>query len=93
MAPSLEEFVQQLADSGLMSAADVERIKRLLARAGLPTDARDVPIAAALAYMKMDKKVQAGRIRLVVPRAIGESFMSADYPDAALERTLAACFG
>jgi 3-dehydroquinate synthase len=80
-------------ECGLMSAADVERIKRLLARAGLPTDARDVPIAAALAYMKMDKKVQAGRIRLVVPRAIGESFMSADYPDAALERTLAACFG
>jgi 3-dehydroquinate synthetase len=43
--------------------------------------------------MKMDKKVQGGRMRLVVPRAIGECFISADYSDAALQRTLAACFG
>jgi 3-dehydroquinate synthase len=80
-------------ESGLMSAADVERIKRLLLRADLPTDAREVTVAAALANMRMDKKVQAGRIRLVVPRAIGECFISADYSDAALQRTLAACFG
>jgi hypothetical protein len=28
-----------------------------------------------------------------VPRAIGECFISADYSDAALQRTLAASFG
>jgi hypothetical protein len=28
-----------------------------------------------------------------VPRSIGECFISVDYPDAALQRTLAACFG
>jgi 3-dehydroquinate synthase len=80
-------------ESGLMSAADVERVKRLVERAGLPSDAREVTVAAARAHMKMDKKVQGGRIRLVVPRAIGECFVSADYEDAALERTLAASFG
>ncbi len=80
-------------ECGLMSAADVDRIRRLLVRAGLPTDTREVPLAVALEHMKMDKKVERGRIRLVVPRAIGECFISADYPDAALERTLAACFG
>jgi 3-dehydroquinate synthase len=77
----------------LMSAADVERIKRLLIRTGLPTNAREVTVAAALEHMKLDKKIQAGRIRLVVPRAIGECFVSADYSDAALQRTLAASFG
>jgi 3-dehydroquinate synthase len=76
-----------------MSATDVERIKRLLVRAGLPIDTHEVTLAAALEHMKMDKKVQGGRIRLVVPRAIGECFISADYSDAALQRTLAACFG
>ena len=76
-----------------VAAADVERIKRLLVRADLPTDTREVTVAAALEHMKMDKKVQGGRIRLVVPRAIGECFISADYSDAALQRTLAACFG
>jgi 3-dehydroquinate synthase len=80
-------------ECGLMSAADVDRVRRLLVRAGLPTETRDVSIAAALEHMKMDKKVERGRIRLVVPRAIGECFVTADYPDAALERTLTACFG
>jgi 3-dehydroquinate synthase len=80
-------------ESGLMSASDVERIKRILVRIGLPTDTREVTVAAALEHMKMDKKVQGGRIRFVVPRAIGDCFVSADYSDAALQRTLAACFG
>jgi 3-dehydroquinate synthase len=80
-------------ESGLMPAHDVERIKRLLVRAGLPTDAREVSAAAALEHMRMDKKVQGGRMRFVVPRAIGDCLISADYSDAALQRTLAACFG
>jgi 3-dehydroquinate synthase len=80
-------------ECGLMPATDVERIKRLLVQAGLPIDAHQVSVAAALEHMKMDKKVQGGRIRLVVPRSIGECFISVDYPDAALQRTLAACFG
>jgi 3-dehydroquinate synthase len=80
-------------ESGLMSASDVERIKRILVRIGLPTDTREVTAAAALDHMKIDKKVQSGRIRFVVPRAIGDCFISADYSDAALQRTLAACFG
>lgn len=80
-------------ECGLMAAADVKRIKGLLTRAGLPTEVRDISIAAAAEHMRMDKKVQGGRIRLVVPRAIGACFVSADYPDAALHRALAACFG
>jgi 3-dehydroquinate synthase len=76
-----------------MSGSDVERIKRILMRIGLPTDTREVTVAAVLEHMKIDKKVQGGRIRFVVPRAIGECFVSADYSDAALQRTLAACFG
>jgi len=79
-------------ECGLMSGLDVERVQRLLERAGLPTDAREVTVAAARAHMKMDKKVKGGRVRLILPRAIGECFLSADYSDAALERTLAACF-
>jgi len=43
--------------------------------------------------MKIDKKVQSGRIRLVMLRGIGESYVTADYPDAALQRTMQAYFG
>jgi 3-dehydroquinate synthetase len=43
-----------------------------------------------LEHMRIDKKVQEGRVRFVLLRAIGASFLSAEYPDAALHRTLTA---
>jgi 3-dehydroquinate synthase len=39
--------------------------------------------------MRIDKKVVGGRLRLVLLRAIGTAFLTADYPEAALARTLA----
>jgi 3-dehydroquinate synthase len=43
--------------------------------------------------MRIDKKVQSGRIRLILLRKIGEAFITADYPESALERTLREYFG
>jgi 3-dehydroquinate synthase len=43
--------------------------------------------------MGIDKKVKAGRIRLVLLRALGNAYLSADYPDAELGATLRAHFG
>ncbi|MFO7277962.1 MAG: 3-dehydroquinate synthase [Pseudomonadota bacterium] len=80
-------------ECGLMSDADVKRLAALLERAGLPTEAREVEAAAAFEHMRIDKKVQAGRIRLVLMRGIGESFVTAQYDDGALRRTLEAHFG
>ncbi len=78
--------------AGLMSAADVARIERLLARAGLPTRANDVSGAAALDAMRIDKKAKAGRMRFVLMRGIGQSFLTAEYPEDALSATLAERF-
>jgi 3-dehydroquinate synthase len=78
---------------GFLGAAEVERVNRLLQRAGLPTSARDVAADAVLERMQLDKKVQDGRVRLVLLRSIGEAYLSADYPPAALRATLQACFG
>ncbi len=78
---------------GLLSAADVERIRRLLVRTGLPLDATAVGAAQALDLMRMDKKVLGGRIRLVLLQRIGAALVSADYADETLQTTLAAHFG
>jgi 3-dehydroquinate synthase len=48
--------------------------------------------ASALDHMRIDKKVKAGRIRLVLLRSIGDSFVTADYSEPALLRTLDAYF-
>jgi 3-dehydroquinate synthase len=77
-------------ESGLMDGAAVQRVKRLLEAAGLPTEERSLTPDTVLEHMRIDKKVQGGRIRLVLLRGIGSCFVSADYEDAALRRTLQA---
>jgi len=78
---------------GMLASADVVRIERLLKRAGLPLDTRAIKADAAHELMRLDKKVQAGRIRLVLLRQIGEACVTAEYPDDALAATLAGHFG
>ncbi len=77
---------------GWLDAADVERVRALLVRAGLPTRAPPIGAGRAFELMGMDKKVLAGRIRLVLMRRIGEGVVEGDYPADALQATLAAHF-
>jgi len=80
-------------ESGYLTAEELERVAGLIARAGLPTHISSVKPDVALEHMRIDKKVQAGRIRLVLPRGIGSAFVTAEYGEAALDRTLAAHLG
>jgi 3-dehydroquinate synthase len=76
-------------ECGLISAQDAERVRRLVELAGLPTQVPVTP-AAMLQHMRIDKKVLAGRLRLVLLRRLGEAFVTAEFPPEALMRTLAA---
>ncbi|MBV8803956.1 MAG: 3-dehydroquinate synthase [Sinobacteraceae bacterium] len=80
-------------ECGLIGSADVERVRHLLERTGLPVKIAGVSPEVALEHMKIDKKVQGGRMRLVLLRAIGDAFVTADYAEPALQRTLSAYFG
>jgi 3-dehydroquinate synthase len=80
-------------ECGLVDAKDVDRLRRLLERVGLPVKIDGVTPDVALEHMRIDKKVQSGRMRLVLLRAIGDSFVTADYPEPALQRTLSSYFG
>jgi len=77
---------------GWLEAADVTRVRTLLERIGLPSKAPAIGAGRALELMGMDKKVLAGRIRLVLLRRLGEGVVSGDFPPAALEETLGAHF-
>jgi 3-dehydroquinate synthase len=78
---------------GLISAADVERIAALFRRAGLPVVAPALGYDAYMEYMGVDKKVEAGRIRFVLFRKLGEAFVSGDYDANALRATLTEAVG
>jgi 3-dehydroquinate synthase len=80
-------------DLGLVSADEMVRVQTLIERAGLPTRSAGVAPDAVLEHMRIDKKALAGRMRLVLLRRIGNAFMTADYAEEALERTLQAYCG
>jgi 3-dehydroquinate synthase len=73
---------------GLIGPAEVTRIVDLLARAGLPTTAPRLGLERYLELMGHDKKVQAGRIRFILVRCLGEALVSAEVPGAALAEVL-----
>ena len=59
---------------GQFSTADTDRIIKLLTRAGLPvTGPASMDAEAYLPHMLRDKKVLAGKLRLVLPLAIGKA--------------------
>jgi len=77
---------------GLIDPAVKERVYDVVARAGLPTEAPKIGAARAFELMRMDKKVLAGAVRLVLLEKIGRAVVTANYPQGALEATLSAHF-
>lgn len=76
---------------GFLSRAEADRIVGLIARVGLPTRLpKAVPAAEILRRMAFDKKVEGGRVRLVLPRALGRMSIEDSAPDAAVAEALAA---
>lgn len=76
---------------GYLSRADVARVKKLLIAAKLPViPPETISTAEFLNLMAVDKKVLAGKLRLVLLKSLGQAFVTADFPLALLEQTLAA---
>jgi 3-dehydroquinate synthase len=73
---------------GRLPAGDADRVRALLARAGLPVDPPRLGRERMLALLGMDKKVAAGQLRLVLLDAIGAAICTADFPGDALETLL-----
>jgi 3-dehydroquinate synthase len=64
---------------GQLAPAEADRIQALLTRAGLPVQApASLDAGWFLELMAVDKKVQAGQLRLVLLRGIGQGELRAD---------------
>ena len=77
---------------GWLGSQDVARIEKLVQRAGLPTRApRSLSGAQLRELMGVDKKVEAGKLRLVLPKGLGHAVITSDVPPALLAETLEQC--
>ena len=74
---------------GWLDAAEHARIRDLLMRAGLPTEAPRIGVSRALELMQMDKKVLSGTMRLVLLEKLGRAVVTGAYGQPMLDATLA----
>lgn len=74
---------------GWLPQRDAVRTTALIQRAGLPTAVPSgMTPAVFLDLMGHDKKVQAGKLRLVLLKALGQAVVTADFDPQALQSTL-----
>ena len=72
---------------------DLGRLRALLVAAGLPVRSPRVGSAQLREVMQMDKKVQAGKLRFVLLRTLGDAFVTADYDEDRLHEVLSMADG
>jgi len=72
-----------------MPAAENGRLRQLLARLGLPVDPPALGAERYLELMARDKKVEAGKLRLVLLEALGKAAIRNDIPMSTLRALLA----
>ncbi len=76
---------------GWLNRADVERVCSVLARARLPVVGASLGPDRYLDLMGHDKKVIAGRLRLVLLKRLGEATTWADAPPGEIRAAIDAC--
>lgn len=71
-----------------LNDADIQRIQAIHQAANLPIQAPALGVERYLDLMGLDKKVQDGKIRLILQQGIGKSVITSDYDAALLKHTL-----
>ena len=71
-----------------IDSADVARLQSLIAAAGLPVDAPQIEPEDWLSAMGMDKKVQQKRLRFVLLKALGDSYVTSSFDESRLHGIL-----
>lgn len=76
---------------GWLDQKDVDRIKNIFTRAGLPVVAPNLGVEKYLDLMGMDKKVEGGKIRFVLLKAVGRAVIESEVPTERLKQTIESC--
>ena len=89
VAIGMQAAARLAVELGVASPSTAARQERLLAAAGLPCGAPALPVAAILAALRRDKKVQAGTLRFVLTAKVGSASLHRQPSATALRRSIA----
>jgi 3-dehydroquinate synthase len=73
---------------GHIDTSAVERLCALLRRAGLPIGPPPIAVDRFISLIAHDKKIDAGKARFVLLKALGQAFLSDSVPPSALQELL-----
>jgi len=73
----------------ILSPGELVRLESLIEKAGLPTKAPNLDLERLVPMMKHDKKVRQGKVRFILPRSLGEVFITDDVSLSLVKQVLA----
>jgi len=73
---------------GILDKNEVIRLKGVIAKAGLPTQIPSLQREELIQAMKHDKKILQGKIRFVLPKSIGDVFITDEVTPSLIEQAL-----
>lgn len=73
---------------GLLDSSELTRLKDVIAGVGLPTEIPRLDTGKMIEAIKHDKKIVAGKVRFVLPRAIGNVFITEEVNTSLVEEIL-----
>ncbi|GAH45407.1 unnamed protein product, partial [marine sediment metagenome] len=73
---------------GILDKNEVIRLKDIIARTGLPTEIPSLQLEKIIQAMKHDKKISQGKLRFVLPKSIGEVFITDEVSPSLIEQVL-----
>ena len=73
---------------GILDEKEVNRLKNLISKAGLPTELPNLQLEKLIQAMKHDKKILQGKMRFALLKSIGEVFISEEVSQSIIEQAL-----
>ena len=73
---------------GILSKDEQIRLKRIIERAGLPTEIPNLNVERIIQAMKHDKKILEGKMRFILPKSIGKVFVTEAVTPLLVEQVL-----
>jgi len=73
---------------GMFDKHELIRLKNVIVNAGLPTEIPSLQLERLIQAIKHDKKILQGKIRFVLPKSIGEVFITEEVSPSMIEQAL-----